>query len=202
MELGARWAAQGVITASREFADPGRARRLLVASGSCSPVTARQIEWALSHGFAEVPLDAVALTATARCRTESVLREASDAAVGHLSAGRHVIVHTTRSGADPRVAEKSAARVLGEALGAVVRAAASRTDVRRVLIAGGDTSGYLARALGVEALEMIAPLTPGAPLCRAHAASAPIDGLELNFKGGQVGGADYFQTVADGRSVS
>jgi len=32
--------------------------------------------------------------------------------------------------------------------------------VHRVCIAGGDTSGYAARAMGIKALEMIAPLTP------------------------------------------
>ena len=36
--------------------------------------------------------------------------------------------------------------------------------MRRLCIAGGDTSSYAARALGIEALEMIAPLTPGAPV--------------------------------------
>jgi 3-oxoisoapionate kinase len=68
-----------------------------------------------------------------------------------------------------------------------------------LLVAGGDTSSYAARALGIEALEMIAPLAPGAPLCRAHAAAPPIHGLEVNFKGGQVGAADYFGAVARGK---
>jgi uncharacterized protein YgbK (DUF1537 family) len=72
--------------------------------------------------------------------------------------------------------------------------------VRRVLIAGGDTSGYLARTLGIDALEMIAPLATGAPLCRAFAAAgSPFDGLELNFKGGQVGPPNYFGAVAQGK---
>ena len=32
----------------------------------------------------------------------------------------------------------------------------------------------------------------GAPLCLARAPGSPADGLELNFKGGQVGAPDYF----------
>ncbi|HEY7077972.1 MAG TPA: nucleotide-binding domain containing protein, partial [Solirubrobacteraceae bacterium] len=69
----------------------------------------------------------------------------------------------------------------------------------RLCVAGGDTSSHVARALGIEAVEMIAPLAPGAPLCRAHAPGSPADGLEVNFKGGQVGGADYFEVVARGK---
>jgi uncharacterized protein YgbK (DUF1537 family) len=66
------------------------------------------------------------------------------------------------------------------------------------VIAGGDTSSYVARALGIEAVEMIAPLAPGAPLCRVRAPASPVDGLEVNFKGGQVGGEDYFGRAARG----
>jgi uncharacterized protein YgbK (DUF1537 family) len=42
---------------------------------------------------------------------------------------------------------------------------------------------------------MLAPLAPGAPLCRAAAPGSPVDGIEINFKGGQVGAPDYFGTV-------
>jgi uncharacterized protein YgbK (DUF1537 family) len=49
--------------------------------------------------------------------------------------------------------------------------------------------------MGVEAVEMIAPVSPGAPLCKAHAPGTVVDGMELNFKGGQVGAEDYFVTV-------
>ena len=49
--------------------------------------------------------------------------------------------------------------------------------------------------MGIEAVEMIAPLAPGAPLCKAYAPGSAIDGLEVNFKGGQVGKEDYFEMV-------
>jgi ribulose-bisphosphate carboxylase large chain len=63
--------------------------------------------------------------------------------------------------------------------------------VRRVVVAGGDTSGYVVRALGIQALEMAAPTTPGAPVCRAYAADA-LDGVQLILKGGQVGRDAFF----------
>ena len=63
----------------------------------------------------------------------------------------------------------------------------------------GDTSGFLANALGIEALEMVAPMLPGVPLCRVHAPGSAAHGLEVSFKGGQVGGGDYFTALRRGR---
>jgi uncharacterized protein YgbK (DUF1537 family) len=203
--MRSHWMRAREVSGQARFSDPGSARPMLVASGSCSPVTEGQIEWALSHGFEQVEVDTPALVEASSA--EAALRQAADATCSMLAAGQHVIVHTSRGNADPRLAatraaikKASTAAVLGGALGTITRAAVARTSVRRVLIAGGDTSGYLAKSLGVESLEMIAPLTPGAPLCRASAApGSPADGLELNFKGGQVGRPDYFAAVARGR---
>jgi uncharacterized protein YgbK (DUF1537 family) len=120
-----------------------------------------------------------------------------------LRTGRSVIAHTTRSGADKRVAAKlknKTAQILGTALGKVLRGALEQCPAGRICIAGGDTSSFAARALGIEALEMIAPLTPGAPLCRAHAPGSPADGCEMVFKGGQVGAENYFEILKRGRA--
>ena len=43
------------------------------------------------------------------------------------------------------------------------------------------------------------PLAPGAPLCRAYAPGSPVDGCEVNFKGGQVGAPDYFGSAVAGQ---
>jgi len=184
---------------SAQCADP--AKQILVASGSCSPVTSGQIAWALKRGFAEVPLDA-ALLANPKTAAKEVSRTVKTT-TERLQAGRSVIVHTTRTGSDRRVERKlkgRTAEVLGFALGKVLCRAVQQSPIRRICIAGGDTSSYAARAMGIEALEMIAPLTPGAPLCRAHAPSSPVYGCEVVFKGGQVGAPDYFQTVLKGKS--
>ncbi|MDG0789910.1 hypothetical protein OMP38_02895 [Cohnella ginsengisoli] len=63
---------------------------------------------------------------------------------------------------------------------------------------GGDTSGYVTRALGIYALECLQTLAPGVPLCRAYADDAKLDGLELVLKGGQVGGERFFERVRKG----
>jgi len=184
-------------------ATPIAAKQILVGSGSCSPVTEKQIAWAENNGFGEIALNASALSS--REKAEKEIKQATARAVTLLRTGRSVIIHTTRRGADKHVAKKlkgGTAKVLGTALGTVLRNALAQTQVRRVCIAGGDTSSFAARALGIEALEMIAPLTPGAPLCRAFAPNSPADGLEIVFKGGQVGAENYFGVVQRGKNFS
>lgn len=175
---------------------------LLAGSGSCSPVTAAQINWALKHGFSEVRLNIAKLAGSHSAKPE--IRRAGNAAAQLLRAGRSVIIHTTRAGADHRLAAKlknRTAPVLGAALGQVLREATEDSSVRRICVAGGDTSSFAARAMGIVALEMIAQLTPGAPLCRAHAPGSPVNGCEMVFKGGQVGAENYFDTVKRGGAL-
>ena len=85
-------------------------------------------------------------------------------------------------------------------LGKVLREVLEERTVRRVLVAGGDTSGAVAGALGIESLEMIGPLTRGAPMCRATAPGSPADGIEFVFKGGQIGPVNFFEMVRTGKS--
>lgn len=172
------------------------AKQILIGSGSCSPVTAGQIAWALKNGFAEIALDVAALAEVKKIEME--IDRATTAAIKILRAGKNLIVHTTRNGSDKRIAiklKKETAKILGPALGRVLRGALTHAKVSRLCIAGGDTSGFAARALGIEALEMIVPLTRGAPLCRAHAPDSPADKMEIIFKGGQVGAENYFETI-------
>jgi uncharacterized protein YgbK (DUF1537 family) len=169
------------------FAPAGPASPLLVVSGSCSPVTAGQIDHALEHGFAGIGLAPDA----------SNERETTAGVIAALRSGRHTVVYTSRRPED-QTAKSAPASMLGAALGRIALAAAEHVGPRRVLFAGGDSSSYAARALGIEAVEMIAPLAPGAPLCRVHAPGTPVHGLEVNFKGGQVGAPDYFSAVARG----
>jgi len=201
MALGAHWAeagtSRGVVRSAQRA---GSAKQILVGSGSCSPVTTGQIAWALKNGFSEVPLNASALVTAKNAGRE--IQRAAAATVSFLAAGRSVMVHTTRSGSDKRIAAKlknNSAKILGTALGKVLRGALEQSKVRRLCLAGGDTSSFAARALGIEALEMIAPLTPGAPLCRAFAPNSPADKLEVVFKGGQVGAENYFGIILKGK---
>jgi uncharacterized protein YgbK (DUF1537 family) len=185
--LGNYWNEKKVLNPVTEWKHPGKADSLLVISGSCSPVSAAQIEWAKANGFAEVVLDAV------RIVNENTIDEAIGDHVAKLLQQKNVIVHTGVKELENLSSEK-----LGTALGSIAKQAVINSKVKRVVVAGGDTSSYAARAMEIDAVEMIAPLVSGAPLCKAYSKNEKINGLEVNFKGGQVGGENYFGVLLNG----
>jgi uncharacterized protein YgbK (DUF1537 family) len=192
MALGQHWNNTNKLQPLTQWKHPGKASPLLVICGSCSPVTAGQIICAKSKGFTEIQIDVAAISNN----DGQSLQQAIEIVIECLNSGTNCIVHT--GGAAHKQAEYLPAEKLGTALGTIARQAAAQTAIKRIVIAGGDTSSYAARAMGIEAVEMIAALVPGAPLCTATAPGSPIDGLEVNFKGGQVGGEDYFEILMNG----
>jgi len=212
MALGDFWAQTETIKPITLWPDPGIASPLLVVSGSCSPVTAGQIEWAIQNGFEEVFLHTEAIASQEELYS---LEKEIEAATNFIQNNKSVIIHTSKGVNDPRFARTAeilqkkglnkseiqtcTSRLYGKALGQIINAVIAKNPVRRVVIAGGDTSSFVARTVGIEAVEMISPVTPGAPLCRAHAPGYPINGREVVFKGGQVGGEDYFGVILRGK---
>ncbi|HML20899.1 MAG TPA: four-carbon acid sugar kinase family protein [Aggregatilinea sp.] len=210
--LGDYWAHQGAFSPRREWEPVAECSPMLVLSGSVSPITAAQIEWAVAHGFDEIEVAAQILEGEA---LDGFVAEYQEAIVSSLRRGRSVIVHTSKGPDDARIAQTRSicadrgwdehtlraqtARIFGQVLGQAARGALEQVPVERLVIAGGDTSSFVARRLGIEAVEMIAPLFSGAPLCRAFAPGSPVDGIEVNLKGGQVGDDHYFGVLQKGK---
>jgi uncharacterized protein YgbK (DUF1537 family) len=204
------WLREGIIAAPQPLAELGGVDQLLVLSGSCSPVTERQTELALEAGFAEVMLRPTELI---RSEGANAVTDAAREALALLEQGRSVIVHSARGPNDPRIAETTAAlaamgydeasirehsgRLLGAQLGAIGKAILEARPMRRVAVSGGDTSSYVMRALGIEALEYKAPFAPAMPFCHVHASSPAVDGTEMIFKGGQTGTVHFYRNVRD-----
>jgi 3-oxoisoapionate kinase len=213
--LTAHWEETGQLDAHRSHT-PGRPAfsgvdQILVITGSCSPVNARQIAWADAHGFVTVPLDVERLIAPAT--REAEIGASIERGLACLARGASVILHSSRGPDDPRVPAvrralaalglrdtdvvRHGGRTIGPILGRILAGVLARAPLRRVVVTGGDTSGSVARALGVRALEAIAEAAPGSPLCRMHTADA-LDGLEVVFKGGQVGRTEIYGTIRNG----
>jgi uncharacterized protein YgbK (DUF1537 family) len=198
MALAGHWVENSRVPQTVSWEKVSRSDLVVVLSGSCSPVTAGQIEYALASGFGNVPIDTDRLLDGRE--TEQSIATAGEHAMLHLDAGRSVVVHTHPELGSARVSRTptQTAEILGTALGRVLAACASQRRLRRVCIAGGDTASYVARAIGVDSLEMIAPFTRGAPLCRLRSQRPEINGLEAVFKAGQVGREDLFVTLVEG----
>ena len=185
--LIAAWRAAGLLTQAAPAAPLAPASPLLVISGSCSPVTAQQVEWSLRHGFEGLAVDPARLLAA---QASGQYRHAlADEALAHLNAGRDTVLYTALG---TPTAQAAAGEALGAALGRLLRELLRRSTVRRVVLCGGDTSSHAVQQLGLAALTWRASLQPGAPLCRAHADRPDARVLELVLKGGQVGTEDLF----------
>lgn len=206
------WLHAGLIERADEPGGAASADRIAVVSGSVSPVTAGQIDWALAHGFAGIAFDASSVAGTLAARSEAE-NEAVRAALDASTRGRDPLVYTARGPDDPAVeryraaiaradlADEDANQRVGEALGRILEQILREGGIRRAVIAGGDTSGHVTRRLGVVALTALAPTIPGAALFQAHVASdsgAPVAGVELALKGGQMGTPDYFGWIKAG----
>ncbi len=207
--LVAHWRRSGLLD------EPGPAQplrevdRIAVVSGSCSPVTAAQIEWAAAHGFALERLH-IARVLDATTQAGEVERVVA-AAVNALHAGRSPLIYSAAGPDDAAVrrfdehaahaglTRDEAARRVGYALAGVLPRLLDAVPLQRVAVAGGDSAGAVAQALAIDTLTVAAPLAPGAPLCRAGSRMAARDGLEIVLKGGQMGTPDFFGRVI-GRS--
>lgn len=159
--------------------------RLLVVSGSCSPVTEEQIRSAERAGFEGFH--------SVGANRDELLSKALDV----LGRGRSVIIYSALGFADPD--SSMGGEQLGRYLGDLMRDVVLHSGVRRAIIAGGDTSSHAVARLGISALTFAAVLAPGAPLCRAESDVAGMHGLELVLKGGQVGSRNFFEQVRKGR---
>ncbi|RUW94520.1 four-carbon acid sugar kinase family protein [Mesorhizobium sp. M7A.F.Ca.US.010.02.1.1] len=199
--LLAEWASNGIVGAEPGFTPPGVADRLAVVSGSCSPTTERQIRHALTDGFDGIEIDPVELVSEA---SQQAITRATASGRASLQAGRSVILYTALGPTADRGTEidrqEGARHRLGRGLGEILRALTIEQSLRRVVIAGGDTSSHALGEMGVDALTIRMPLpaSPGSPLCVAHSRVKAIDGLEVALKGGQVGTDRYFSAIRDG----
>jgi uncharacterized protein YgbK (DUF1537 family) len=184
--VGSSGATAAICAGMRKFSFIGKPRTfdpipaggpIAAVCGSNSPVTKQQIAWAGSNGF-----DVLQISRDVDAIVKS--------AIASIDSGRSVAIHS--------YVESQDIPPIGPTLASILHRILSSTRVRRVLVAGGDTSGEIANALGIESLEMIGELTRGAPLCRATAPNSPAHGIEITFKGGQIGPVSFFGMVERG----
>jgi 3-oxoisoapionate kinase len=164
-------------------------------AGSLSPLTAAQVQAATD--YQRIPVDAQRL-ATHPAYSDTLL----DALCAGLQNGRHVLAYTGPTGGptDGKAAVMtSAGNVALASANLVARVVQAQTDhgtpLRRIGIAGGDTSSHAVQALQLWGLSYQATLCPGVTLSRAHSPNPARHGLELMLKGGQMGGTDLFERL-------
>ncbi|MBC7478763.1 MAG: four-carbon acid sugar kinase family protein [Pseudorhodobacter sp.] len=185
MPLPALWIAQGLMAkadaTSRPQAEPGPA---LVLSGSCSAMTNRQVAAFAGHHPA-FRLDPLKLAT-----------DGATPALNWLAAqdlGAAPILYATAEPAEVKQVQallgtEVAGRLVEDALAACA-VAARDLGVRRFVVAGGETSGAVAKALDITRLNIGPEIAPGVPWCFATSGGHQI---AIALKSGNFGQEGFF----------
>jgi len=181
--------------------------RLLVLSGSCSALSAAQIDWAIAAGFQEIRITPEQLIGT----DQHTLKSLEDQMLDALSAGKSMVIYTAKGPDDNHLAaalDKLPANVsapafianrIGLLYSRLAHTALARAGLTRLVVAGGDSSSFTMRQLGARALEIKAShFKQNAHVCTLISDDPLINGKEVLLKGGQVGADDLYGCMLEG----
>ncbi|WP_179380630.1 3-oxo-tetronate kinase [Jannaschia marina] len=179
--LPALWRAAGAMGATDDSPLPEAGSGQIVLSGSCSAMTRAQVGRYLDHAVG-YRLDPLELAEGGFGDARAWLRAQDPAA-------RKIIYATAEPKAVAAVQEKlgvgRAGALVEDALAQLAQDARG-LGIRRIVVAGGETSGAVTRALDVDRLRIGPEIAPGVPWCFAG------DGLALALKSGNFGAETFF----------
>lgn len=182
--LGLAAARHGNVTASGFTAQQGPS---LLLAGSCSTVTQAQVAaYAAQHPCFPIDIDALLGGAPVLAEAKAFARRHVDEAplISSTTDPAALLAAQNRHGG-----ERAAMAV--EALFAALAVDAVARCVRRLVVAGGETSGAVVSALGIATLDLGPEVDPGVP---ALSTSLPGgEGLALALKSGNFGGVDFLE---------
>ncbi len=206
------WQSAGIVSKTAPVSPAGPVDRLLVISGSAADRTAEQIKYALGHGFEGIRLytDLLIDNEIAQDERNRVIR----LALKFLGEGKSIILFSALGPDDPSIPKtkdkmksldidvNEVGRHLGRQQGLILRELVEITGLKRVCVAGGDTCSYVLRQMDIHSLELLMPITPAAPLCRAFSDNPTFANLQVASKGGQIGAPEYFIQVLNGQRTT
>ncbi|MFK7870751.1 MAG: 3-oxo-tetronate kinase [Roseobacter sp.] len=183
--LPALWRDSGGLEEATGLTTPQLGAGALVLSGSCSAMTRAQVAAYLATGAPGFRLDPRALA-----------RDGAAEALEWLAAQsmeKAPLLYATAEPDDVRAAQNElgvakAGALVEEAL-ARCAVAARAAGAQRFVVAGGETSGAVTKALDVTRLEIGAEIAPGVPWCFAQSAGRDI---AITLKSGNFGAESFF----------
>ncbi|MEJ8573769.1 3-oxo-tetronate kinase [Microbaculum marinum] len=190
--LAANFAATGDFTPAeppdRMTALPGRAA---ILAGSCSQATRGQVKAAVDGGIPAYQIDPRALADGSQSADGvvewAIAQPAADPVLIYSSDDPDAV-----AAAQAALGREAAGQAVERALAEIARGLVA-TGFKRMIVAGGETSGAVVGALGVTVLEIGPQIDPGVPWTRAVGASnEAADGMVLALKSGNFGSNDFF----------
>jgi uncharacterized protein YgbK (DUF1537 family) len=165
---------------------PPIAGHAAVLAGSCSRATLLQV----ANARARVPT--LELDPLATPEFDALIRQAVDWAEGRLGDDPIVIAASAPpdrvSALQAKLGRDEAGALVERAMAGIAQALVER-GVRRLIVAGGETSGAVVSTLGVKRLRIGAEIDPGVPWTLAEGSGPP---LLLALKSGNFGGPQFF----------
>jgi uncharacterized protein YgbK (DUF1537 family) len=171
---------------------PARGHAAIV-SGSCSTATRGQVTEFVRGGGAALALDPIAAS-----EGKDVVGQAIEWARERVAKAPVLIYSTAVPEAVSSVQSRMGVDVAGalvEKILAQVAQGLAGLGVRRMVIAGGETSSAVLNALGVERLRIGPQIDPGVPWC--YAAKTAYEPMHLALKSGNFGAPDFFRKALD-----
>ncbi len=179
----------GLTAASADARQPRAPGLQAVVAGSCSAATNGQVTAFMESGRPALALDPLRLAAG---------HDAVGEALAWADARMHdgpVLIYSTAQPEQVRQAqsELGAARAGAMIEDVIARIAAGLVErgVRQLIVAGGETSGAVVQALGLQQVVIGEQIDPGVPWCSGHAPAAQGD-ISIALKSGNFGTRDFF----------
>ncbi|WP_296420398.1 3-oxo-tetronate kinase [Pseudooctadecabacter sp.] len=194
MPLPALYAADGLLelnAAEAAYAVPEA--QTIVLSGSCSAMTNAQVAAYRAIGAPAYQLDPLTL---AEKGTDGVLGWLAEQNLGQAPLIYATADPASVAAAQDKLGRERAGALIEDVLSACAIAARD-AGARRFIVAGGETSGAVTKALGVSTLAIGAEIAPGVPWTFCESAG---HALALTLKSGNFGSETFFshaQTVLD-----
>lgn len=170
---------------------PSPTGKRAIVSGSCSRATQAQVAHFIEHGGQAIGIDPVLLS-----QDPLAIEGYREQALKALAAKPVLVYSTTTPEQLAQVQGALGAMRAGEMVEQWLAGIARElvlAGVGQLIVAGGETSGAVVQALGIEQLRIGQQIDPGVPWCHGMArlggASLP---LHISLKSGNFGGVDFF----------
>ena len=164
---------------------PALAPGAVVLSGSCSEATRGQVAAYIASGAPQLKLSPLDLAERGAGEAVAWLQSQDLAAAPMLYA---TAAPEEVAAAQKALGVERASALVEDALGELARAA-RHMGCARFVVAGGETSGAVAQALGAARLEVGAEIAPGVPWCFSESGGNPV---ALALKSGNFGAESFF----------
>jgi len=179
---------RGIITRNDAAASlPPVIGKQAIIAGSCSLATQQQVAYAKSHGIPAFSIDPLAISGG-----EPIVQRAIEWAKPKFATGP-ILFYATANQEQVKSVQKElgterAGAIVEDALAAIAKALVEEYGVTQLIVAGGETSGAVVKALQIDQLRIGPMIAPGVPWTQSMGNKH----INLALKSGNFGTVDLF----------